>query len=51
MNQALEQPVLAPLDGIETWEQVRALLPQSQTFAWPEKAELPLDGLAPVALA
>ncbi|WP_329813118.1 hypothetical protein [Stenotrophomonas sp. SMYL36] len=51
VNQALEQLVLAPPDGIETWEQVRALLPQPETFAWPEKAELPLDGLAPVALA
>ena len=47
VNQALEQLVLAPPDGIETWEQVRALLPQPETFAWPEKAELPLDGLAP----
>lgn len=43
--------MLAPPEGIETWEQVRALLPQPETFAWPEKAELPLDGLAPVALA
>lgn len=48
VNQALEQLVLAPPEGIESWEQVRALLPQSETFAWPEKAELPLDGLAPV---
>jgi len=43
VNQALEQLVLAPPDGIETWEQVRALLPQPETFAWPEKAELPLE--------
>ncbi|MBH1639160.1 glycoside hydrolase family protein [Stenotrophomonas maltophilia] len=33
VNQALEQLVLAPPEGIETWDQVRALLPQSETFA------------------
>lgn len=43
VNQALEQLVLAPPEGIETWEQVRSLLPQSETFAWPERTELPLD--------
>ncbi|WP_182067405.1 hypothetical protein [Stenotrophomonas pavanii] len=43
VNEALEQLVLSPPDGIDTWEQVRALLPQPETFAWPEKAELPLD--------
>lgn len=51
VNQALEQLVLAPPDGIETWDQVRPLLPQPETFAWPERAELPLEGLAPVPLA
>ncbi len=43
VNQQLEQLVLAPPSGIESWDQVRALLPQPETFAWPEKAELPLD--------
>lgn len=42
VNQALEQLVLAPPTGIETWDQVRALLPQPEAFDWPEKAELPL---------
>lgn len=43
VNQKLEQLVLAPPVGVETWEQVRALLPQPEAFSWPEKAELPLD--------
>lgn len=43
VNLQLEQLVLAPPAGIETWDQVRALLPQPESFAWPEKAELPLD--------
>ncbi|MHC1651815.1 hypothetical protein ACODUL_00735 [Stenotrophomonas maltophilia] len=43
MNQQLEQRVLAPPAGIETWDQVRALLPQPGAFAWPENTELPLD--------
>lgn len=43
VNQKLEQLVLAPPAGIETWEQVRALLPQPEAFDWPERAELPLD--------
>ncbi|PZT05442.1 hypothetical protein [Stenotrophomonas maltophilia] len=43
VNQALEQLVLAPPDGIETWDQVRALLPQPQAFDWPERVDLPLD--------
>ncbi|WP_188247927.1 hypothetical protein [Stenotrophomonas maltophilia] len=47
VNQKLEQLVLNPPEGIDTWDEVRALLPQPETFAWPEKAELPLDGLAP----
>ena len=50
VNQALEQLVLAPPDGIETWEQVRALLPQPETFAWPEKAELPLETGSPTVV-
>ncbi|MCU1193556.1 hypothetical protein JAK62_19715 [Stenotrophomonas maltophilia] len=43
VNQQLEQLVLAPPAGIETWDQVRALLPQPDAFDWPERAELPLD--------
>ncbi|MCI1139767.1 hypothetical protein MOQ14_14415 [Stenotrophomonas maltophilia] len=43
VNQKLEQLVLAPPAGIETWEHVRALLPQPEAFDWPERAELPLD--------
>ncbi|WP_182068254.1 hypothetical protein [Stenotrophomonas pavanii] len=50
VNQSLEQLVLAPPDGIETWEQVRALLPQPETFAWPEKAELPLETGSPTVV-
>ncbi|MBH1529909.1 hypothetical protein I5T99_12680 [Stenotrophomonas maltophilia] len=50
VNQALEQLVLAPPAGIETWEQVRALLPQPETFAWPEKAELPLETGSPAVV-
>ncbi len=50
VNQALEQLVLAPPEGIETWEQVRALLPQPETFAWPEKAELPLETGSPTVV-
>ncbi|MCF3495441.1 MULTISPECIES: hypothetical protein [Stenotrophomonas maltophilia group] len=47
VNQALEQLVLAPPEGIDTWDEVRALLPQPETFAWPKKAELPLDTGSP----
>lgn len=47
VNQQLEQLVLAPPAGIETWDQVRALLPQPEAFAWPEKAELPLETGSP----
>lgn len=47
VKQSLEQLVLAPPASIETWEQVRALLLQPGTFAWPEKAELPLETASP----
>lgn len=47
VNLALEQLVMIPPTGVETWEQVRALLPQPEAFAWPEKAELPLDAGSP----
>ena len=53
VNQALEQLVLAPPDGIETWEQVRALLPHPDAYDWPAAIELPLDAgesAPPVAL-
>lgn len=50
VNQVLEQLVLSPPVGIETWEQVRALLPQPEAFAWPEKAELPLDTGSPAVM-
>lgn len=43
VNQKLEQLVLAPPVGIETWEQVRVLLPQPGDFSWPETVSLPLD--------
>lgn len=43
VNQALEALVASPPQGIETWEQVVALLPQPEAFPWPDKLELPLD--------
>lgn len=43
VNQRLEQLVASPPAGLETWEQVRALLPQPESFAWPAAVELPLD--------
>ncbi|HHA2975140.1 TPA: hypothetical protein ACOFD8_002506 [Stenotrophomonas maltophilia] len=42
VNQELEAMVLAAPAGIETWEQVRALLPQPETFDWPGEVSLPL---------
>lgn len=42
VNQELEALVLAAPIGIETWEQVRALLPQPETFNWPGEVSLPL---------
>ncbi|MGH8424102.1 MAG: hypothetical protein ACRER3_17370, partial [Pseudomonas fluorescens] len=36
VNQALEAMVMAPPAGVVTWEQVQALLPQPESFAWPE---------------
>ncbi|WP_295548842.1 hypothetical protein [uncultured Stenotrophomonas sp.] len=50
VNQRLEQLVLAPPAGIETWEQVRPLLPQPEAFPWPASVELPLEaGGGPIA--
>lgn len=47
VNQALEALVLNPPAGVDTWEEVCALLPQPQAFDWPVKVDLPLDGLEP----
>jgi len=42
VNLRLEQLVLAPPAGIETWDQVCPLLPQPAQFNWPSSVELPL---------
>ncbi|OCK46137.1 hypothetical protein BA766_15455 [Stenotrophomonas maltophilia] len=42
VNQELEALVLAAPTGIETWDQVRALLPQPEAFNWPGEVSLPL---------
>lgn len=42
VNQALEHLVLDPPEGIETWDQVRPLLPQPEAYPWPVTLELPL---------
>lgn len=47
VNQALEALVLNPPAGVDTWEEVVALLPQPETFPWPAKVELPLEGTEP----
>lgn len=44
VNQALEALVVAPPDGIETWEQVRLMLPQPEDYSWPEEIQLPMRG-------
>lgn len=44
VNQKLEQLVAAPPAGIDTWDEVRELLPQPESFAWPATVELPLEG-------
>jgi len=43
VNQALEQLVLAPPAGVVTWEEVQSLLPQPETFDWPDEVDLPLS--------
>ncbi|GAB2314493.1 hypothetical protein SGMN_18080 [Stenotrophomonas geniculata] len=43
VNQELETLVLAAPAGIETWDQVRALLSQPEAFNWPGEVSLPLD--------
>jgi len=50
INQALEALVVAPPDGIETWEQVMPILPQPEHYAWPAQVELPLGVEAGVPL-
>lgn len=51
VNQKLEQLVLNPPAGVDTWEEVRALLPQPEAFSWPPKVDLPLDGVgSPIQL-
>lgn len=42
VNLALEALVVDPPSNIETWEQVRPLLPQPCQFNWPPSIELPL---------
>lgn len=42
VNLELERMVLNPPTGIETWDQVRALLPQPEAFNWPSEVSLPL---------
>lgn len=43
VNLALEQLVLNPPVGIETWDEVRPLLPQPEAYPWPGAVDLPLD--------
>lgn len=42
VNEALITLVTNQPPGIETWEQVRPLLPQPSQFNWPSSVELPL---------
>ncbi|OBU55128.1 hypothetical protein [Stenotrophomonas maltophilia] len=51
VNQALEALVLAAPRGVQTWEQVQALLPQPEDFAWPSEMELPLSSDESAVLA
>lgn len=50
VNMALEGLVTNPPAGIETWEQVRPLLPQPGEFNWPGATELPLEEIPRVNL-
>lgn len=47
VNQALEAMVMNPPADVDTWEEVQALLPQPDTFSWPPKVDLPLEGVDP----
>lgn len=51
VNQELEALVLAAPAGIETWDQVRAMLPQPEAFNWPEEVSLPLGAGESAVLA
>lgn len=42
VNIKLEEMVLNPPPGISTWEQVRALLPQPESYPWPGLVEIPM---------
>ncbi|MEN4951920.1 hypothetical protein [Stenotrophomonas sp. TWI819] len=42
VNQKLEELVANAPAGIETWDQVRPLLPQPEAFGWPSEVSLPL---------
>ncbi|PAM73149.1 hypothetical protein CEK00_04695 [Stenotrophomonas maltophilia] len=42
VNEKLVALVMDPPAGVETWEQVRPLLPQPSLFNWPSSVELPL---------
>jgi hypothetical protein len=50
VNLALEAMVANPPPGVETWEQVKAVLPQPEEYSWPAAVDLPLDVLPPVHL-
>ncbi|QYW02724.1 hypothetical protein CPT_Marzo_206 [Stenotrophomonas phage Marzo] len=42
VNIKLEEMVLDPPPDISTWEQVRALLPQPESYPWPGLVEIPM---------
>lgn len=50
VNLALEALVQNPPPGLETWEQVKLLLPQPEAYAWPAAVELPLDTMPPATM-
>jgi len=53
VNLALVLLVQNPPEGIETWDQVRPLLPQPEAYPWPVTLELPLgaaESAPPVVL-
>lgn len=50
VNLALEGLVANPPAGIETWDQVKPLLPQPSSFNWPTAVLLPLEEIPRVNL-
>ncbi|QFR57928.1 hypothetical protein CPT_Moby_203 [Stenotrophomonas phage Moby] len=42
VNMKLEEMVLNPPPGISTWEQVRVLLPQPESYPWPGLVDIPM---------